>query len=372
MASDGATELVGSRPLLIAEIGTSHQGDIGHARELIDAAAESGADCVKTQIVYADELVHPRTGLVELPGGSVPLWERFRALQADRSLFEEMNRRCRERGVSFLASCFGERSLQEVRALQLPSVKIASPELNHLPLLRAVREAGLHVFLSGGVSTLSDIDEALRYLSPGRTTLMHCVTAYPAPPEEYNLRLIRTLSGVFGIPVGVSDHSLDPLIVPTIAAALGATCIEKHFTLAKSGGGLDDPIALEPEGFRKMVASVNDVASESAGASGTDEGLWSALRRRFGATEMEAVLGDGVKRLAPSERSNYGRTNRSILSVADIAPGETLTEQNVAILRSEKNLTPGLHPRYWELVLGAQVIREIGDGEGLRWDHLLR
>ena len=364
--------MVARRPLIIAEIGTSHQGDINRARELIDAAAESGADCIKAQIVYADEIVHPRTGLVELPGGPVPLWERFRALETELSLFEEMNRRCRERGVSFLASCFGKRGLRDLRALDLSWVKIASPELNHLPLLDAVREAELNVFLSAGVATLADIDEALGHLDPGKTTLMHCVTAYPAPPEEYNLRLLETLRAVFGRPVGVSDHSLDPLLVPTLAAALGAACIEKHFTLARAGGGLDDPIALEPADFRRMVDSVRELAATLPGARVVEVGVWNRLRERFGAESVRAVLGDGVKRLAPSEVENYGRTNRSILAAADIAEGDPMTEHNLSILRSEKNLSPGLHPRYWSLLLGARAARKIGDGEGLRWEHVLR
>lgn len=353
------------RTFVIAEIGTAHQGDRPRALELIDAAADSGADCVKTQVVYADEIVHRKTGLVELPGGAVPLWERFRELEVDPQLFADMASRCKERGVLFLASCFGERSLADLRALGSKIVKIASPELNHYPLLETVRKAGLDVVLSTGVATLGDIDAALGRLQSVGIALMHCVTAYPAPPEDYNLLLLQTLPAVFGVAVGVSDHSLDPILVPATAAALGAACIEKHFSLERSGGGLDDPIALEPQEFREMVDAIRE--AESAGRS---EAL-GTLEKRYGSEQLKKVIGNGVKRLAPSEAANYGSTNRSILAVRDIQAGEPIGPQNAAILRSEKNLTPGLPPREWPVVLGARAAVPIQDGEGIRWEQLL-
>ncbi len=360
------------RTFVIAEIGTAHRGDRRRALELVDAAAEAGADCVKTQIVYADEIVHRKTGLVELPGGAVPLWERFRELEADPALFSDMAERCRSRGVTFLASCFGPRSLQDLVDLGAEAVKIASPELNHLPLLKAVRDAGMDVLLSTGVSTLGDIETALEAIAPQPAALLHCVTAYPAPPEEYNLRLLDALATIFGRPVGVSDHSLDPILIPTVAAALGAVCIEKHFTLERAGGGLDDPIALEPAAFRGMVESVRGAeASRASEPVGRDETL-ATLARQFGPELLESVLGDGVKRLAPSEAENYGRSNRSILAAADIAPGEAIGPENAAILRSEKNLTPGLPPEHWDTIQGARAAKPISDGEGIQWEQLLR
>lgn len=356
------------KTFVIAEIGTAHRGDRQRALDLVDAAADSGADCVKTQVVYADEIVHRKTGLVELPGGATPLWDRFRELEVNPSLIGEMAEGCRRRGITFLASCFGSRSLQDLVDIGADAVKIASPELNHLPLLKMVRDAGLDLFLSTGVSTLSDIEAALGAVAPRPAVLLHCVTAYPAPPEEYNLRLMDSLRSVFGRPVGVSDHSLDPTLVPTMAAALGAICIEKHFTLERQGGGLDDPIALEPAAFRSMVESVR--TAEASGPAGGKETL-RTLEMTFGAERMESILGDGVKRLAPSEAENYGRSNRSILATADIAPGEAIGPENAAILRSEKNLTPGLRPEYWETIQGAQAGSPIRDGEGIRWERLL-
>ncbi|NBF40684.1 MAG: spore coat protein [Spirochaetes bacterium] len=349
----------------IAEIGTSHGGDRSRARELIDAASEAGADCIKTQIVYADEIVHPKTGAVELPGGAVPLFERFRELEVAPDFFAEMAEHCMSRGVAFLASCFGPRSLRVLTEIGLDTVKIASPELNHAPLLQLVREAGLAAVLSTGVSTLSDIERAVNVTGRSETAIMHCVTAYPAPEEDYNLRVIGHLSAVMGLPVGVSDHSLHPVLVPAAAVAVGARAVEKHFTLSRVGGGLDDRIALEPAAFSEMVAGIRDVEHRPS-AEALDE-----IGRSFGGDRLSRILGDGVKRLAPSEQANYGRSNRSILAARDIAAGEPIGDDNAAALRSEKNLAPGLSPFHWTDIKGARAARDIRDGTGIRWEHLL-
>lgn len=350
---------------VIAEIGTSHRGDIGRARTLIDAAAEAGADCVKTQIVYAEEIVHPLTGTVDLPGGPVPLYERFRALEVQPELFADMAEHCRRRGLVFLASAFGERSLADLVALGCDAVKIASPELNHAPLLRAAADAGLAAVLSTGVSTLADIERALGIVDGNRSGVLHCVTAYPAPEEEYNLRVIANLANTFGVPAGISDHSQDPVLVPGAAVALGARAVEKHLTLSRGDGGLDDPIALEPGDFAVMVEWIRAAADRPAEESRAE------LVARYGTERMERVLGDGVKRLAPAEAGNYGRSNRSIIATADIAAGEPVGTHNAAILRSEKNLEPGLSPFHWADIDGARAAAAIPDGTGIRWQHLL-
>ncbi len=348
---------------VIAEIGTAHGGDLGKARELVDAAADAGADCVKTQIVYADELVHPHTGLVELPGGAVPLYERFRALEVKPRFYETLAQSCADRGVVFLTSCFGERSLGDLRRMGAEVVKIASPEINHTPLLHAVADAGLEALVSTGVSSLADIEGALSILGKERSAILHCVTAYPAPEADYNLRLIENLGRLFGVKVGVSDHSVDPIFVPTVAVAMGAVAIEKHVTLSRRDKGLDDAIALEPAAFADMVVAIREAQAQRPPVE--------ALAQRFGEDRLRRVLGDGVKRLAPSEAQNYGRSNRSIMAIRDIAPGEVIGPENAAILRSEKNLTPGLAPAHWDTIQGARATVRINDGEGIRWEQLL-
>ena len=347
---------------IIAEIGTSHRGDLARAEDLIRAASEAGADVLKTQIVFADEIIHPATGEVMLPGGPARLYDSFRALEQSPDFYRRLMEITEACGMRFLASPFGETSLYILLELDPGEIKIASPELNHFPLLKAAAGTGKKLLLSTGVSTLADIDAALAVTGRVNTTLLHCITSYPAPEAEYNLRLIKTLSEVFGVGTGVSDHSLDPRLVPGTAAALGAVCIEKHFTLSKSDRGLDDPIALTPDEFTQMCAFIRDI--EESGEPFGD------IAAEFGKDRLEAVLGDGVKRLAPSERANYGRTNRSVHALTHLCPGDILTPDNTAILRTEKKLRPGLGPEFYEILLGRKIIRPVDAGEGIVWDDL--
>ena len=157
--------------------------------------------------------------------------------------------------------------MQELVELKPDYVKIASPELNHYKMLEALRdwrekqkargEEAVPVILSSGVSTLADIDKAVRIVGRDGVSLLHCITSYPAPEDQYNIRLVSTLKDIFGIETGLSDHSLDPVLVPVLSVACGGTIIEKHFTLSRQTSGLDDPVALEPEQFALMVHTVH-------------------------------------------------------------------------------------------------------------------
>ena len=259
-------------PLIIAELGTSHNGDIIKAKEMIDAAAEAGAGCAKFQMVFADEILHPNTGEVELPGGKIRLYDRFKQLESPPEFFEEAKEYTESQGLLFLCSPFGLKSAEFLRKLGPKIVKIASPELNYTRLLSEISRWGLPVLLSSGVSSLGDIEKALAILENAESEpeaqgtiprpqsasicLLHCVTAYPAPETDYNLRVLKNLAGIFGIAVGISDHSLDPELVPVLALGQGAVVIEKHFCLSRSDPGLDDPIALPPAPFAEMVSAV--------------------------------------------------------------------------------------------------------------------
>lgn len=363
--AEPAPFLRGGRCFIIAEIGTAHGGNLAAAFELIDAAKEAGADCAKFQLVYADEIIHPLTGTVRLPGGEVPLYERFRSLELPETFYADLKRYAERRGIAFLCTPFGLGSARVLRSLGVGMLKIASPELTHLPLLQEVSTYRLPLILSSGVSTLCDIERALEVTGRERTALLHCITAYPAPESEYNLRLLPLLSALFGVPVGVSDHSKDPLLVPVLSVLSGGTIIEKHFTLSREGGGLDDPIALPPDEFARMVQAVR--AAEAL----PEKNAMRELERRFGRGRIESVLGDGIKRLAPSERENYGRTNRSIHAVNEIPSGTVLSPEMLAVLRTEKHLRPGLHPEFLASVLGKRTVRSVPAGEGLVWEDLL-
>jgi len=358
------TEYSRKNVLIIAELGTSHGADPVKAGELIEAAAEAGADCIKFQIVYAHEILHPNTGEVELPGGKIRLFDRFRELEVAPSFFAEMKEKVKKKGLVFLCTPFGLQSARELRELRPKCVKIASPELNYSALIREIASYNLPTLLSSGVSKLGDIEEALSIMDEttgGRppVCLLHCVTSYPAPERDYNLRVLKSLSSVFGVPTGVSDHSLDPCLVPALATAMGAAVIEKHFCLSRSDNGLDDPIALPPAEFAQMVQAVRGAEKASP------EETIDAMCREHGKDLVEGVLGDGIKRLAPSEKANYTRTNRSIHALRDINKGEIIERDMIACLRTEKILRPGLSPSWEEQIIGLRARRKIPAGEGI-------
>lgn len=359
----GARSFDSGHPLVIAEIGTSHGGDIEKAFDLIDAAAEAGADCAKFQCVLADEIVHPNTGYVTLPGGSVPIYERFKALELDADFYASAKERTEAKGLLFLCTPFGLKSARLLRRLKVEAMKVASPELNHLSLIDELASYGLPTLVSSGVSTLADIERALSRLACP-VLLLHCVTAYPAPAEEYNLRLLANLASIFGLPTGVSDHSSNPILVPSLAVAVGAVAVEKHICLSRSDPGLDDPIALPPGDFSAMTRAIRMAAELPAQAT------IAALCERFGADVVEAVLGDGVKRLAPSEAANYTRTNRSIHALKAIKKGDIFSEKNLALLRTEKVLRPGIGPEQLPRIIGRAARRDVANGEGIDWEDV--
>ncbi len=350
-------------PLIIAEIGTGHGGELSKAFELIDAASEAGASCAKFQHVYAKEIIHPATGLVPLPGGDTPLYEIFQGLERSIGFYAQLKERTEGRGMIFLCTPFGAKSAQELIDLSPKLMKVASPELNHLPLLRQLAASGIATILSSGVSSLEDIKTALACFS-APTALLHCVTAYPAPPQDYNLRLLPKLSSLLGIPLGVSDHSLDPILIPLLSLACGACIIEKHFCLSRSDSGLDDPIALDPQDFKRMTMRIVEDAEKASSL------IIGRLEEEYGKNLVDACLGDGVKRLAPAEKANYGRTNRSLHALVDIRAGDAFSPENVAILRTEKILRPGLEPAWYEAILTRKAARDIEAGQGIVWEDL--
>jgi len=350
---------------VIAEIGTGHLGDRSKAADLIAAAAEAGAHCAKFQVVFADEIIHPLTGELNLPGGRVRLYDRFREVEQDEAFYAFCKAETERAGMAFLASPFGLRSAQVLKDIGSAWYKVASPELNHFPMLERLRTFDQPVVLSSGVSRLEDIERAVEVFEGVPVSLLHCVTSYPAPPEEYNLRVLRPLGALFGCPVGVSDHSMDPELVPVIGTAAGSRLVEKHFCLSRQDPGLDDPIALDPPLFRQMtraLAAIDAVAPEARDR---------AVRELYGEARVEAVLGHGRKVLAPAERANYERTNRSLHAVRALGRGHRLEAGDLAVLRTEKVLRPGLAPGLLPVVLGRRLTRDVPAGEGLVWDDLL-
>ena len=350
--------------LIIAEIGTGHNGSIQKAKELIAAAKESGADAVKFQIVYADEILHPDTGFVELPTGRIPLYERFKDLECSIDFYAELAHYTQQQGLLFAASAFGIRSADELRQLNPAFVKIASPELNHFPLLARAASFRLPVILSSGVSRLSDIERALDYLDtqglpPDMRALLHCVTAYPAPETDYNTAVLQSLSALFNVPVGISDHSLDPAAVPIAGLLSGACILEKHICLSRTDAGLDDPVALEPAQFSRMTRIIRQLTGLPQ-----DKLLAAAAEYGYSTAFLQQIIGSGEKKLAPAEKNNYGKTNRSLHYLKDMAAGTVLHAEDIGILRTEKNLSAGETPDMLHHFIGAVLQNAVKSGDG--------
>lgn len=370
--------------LIIAEIGTSHEGSEKKAFQLIDCAVSSGCDAVKFQWVYADEILHPDTGFVKLPTGNIRLYDRFKQLECSPSFYKKMCDYAHSKGVKFACSPFGLKSLKELLEIRPDIVKIASPELNHFPMLKRLSEyreeqkkkgeSKVSVIVSSGVSTLSDIEKALGILGTEDVSLLHCITSYPAPEDEYNLKLISSLKNIFGISCGVSDHSLDPVLVPSLSIACGGEIVEKHITLSRKTEGLDDPVALEGEQFALMVHCVHQTEAVM-NRYGKERGLEytvDQLSESFGRQKVTACLGDGVKKLAESEKGNYGRTNRSLHYMKNLKKGDVIKPCDIGVLRTEKVLTPGISPEFLEIITGSVLCSDVQNGEGVSFSHLLK
>jgi N-acetylneuraminate synthase len=259
---------------VVAEIGINHNGDLGIARRLIDAAAQAGCDAVKFQkrtveVVYSpEELARPR----ESPFG-VTNGELKRGLELTQEGYAEIDRHCRQRNLRWFASCWDEASVDFVAAFDPPCYKIASASLTDDRLLRHHRRYGRPLILSTGMSTLEQVDHAVEVLGTEDLILLHCTSTYPAAPEELNLRSIGTLAARYGVPVGYSGHEVG--LAPSLAAvALGACMIERHITLDRAMWGSDQAASVEPQGFARLLKDLRAV---------------------------ETALGDGKKRLWPSE-----------------------------------------------------------------------
>ncbi|RKY28909.1 MAG: hypothetical protein DRP79_01725 [Planctomycetota bacterium] len=350
---------------VIAEIGTNHDGLLAKAEEMIRAAAESGADAVKFQHFKADEMYPPNIGMVDVPGGKVDFMEHLRRTEMPPEWLPEIKAECDRCAVEFMASPFDIKCVRQLDECGVAAFKVASAEVTHLPMLDAIAETGRPVVMSTGFSTLAEVDEAVRRLEGGGCrdmAVLHCVSAYPTPPEACNLNVVPAMKKIFGRPGGFSDHTEDFTDVPRLLAAMGGDVIEKHFTLSKAEKGPDHPFALEPSEFARMVEGIRDV--ESRPREKKEQFIKS--EDRFG-----RILGCSVKGVSPLEESIYPCEKRSIRARRDIAPGETLSAESIGVLRFTRNAKQGISPRHYSLLIGRKARLAIAVGEGVQWEDLL-
>lgn len=317
---------------VIAEAGSNHNGSLDSARRLIDVAATAGADAVKFQVFRAQRLYPRSAGVSDYLGLETPIYDVIREMELPYEWLPLLADECRGTGVAFMATPFDEESADRIDPF-VDVHKIASYELTHLPLVEHVARLGKPLVVSTGTATLAEVGETVAAVraAGAELTLMQCTAAYPAPFEALQLRAITTMREAFGVPVGLSDHSRDPVVAPVAAVALGAATLEKHFTLSNDLPGPDHRFALEPHELECMIRAVRDA---------------------------KAALGDGRKEIEPAERELHAFARRAVFATAPIAAGETFGDHNVAVLRCGK-LQAGLPPCELPAVLGRRAARAL-------------
>jgi pseudaminic acid synthase len=342
----GRLPVEGRRPWIIAELSGNHNGSLERALALVDAAAAAGVDAIKLQSYTADSMTidldrdeflidDPRS-----PWRGYTLYQLYREASTPWEWHEPLFERAHRHGLAAFSTPFDEQAVDRLEQLDPPAYKIASFESGDLPLIRKVAATGRPLLISTGMATLAELAETVetaRSAGASQLILLKCTSSYPAPPDASNLATITTLKDLFGCDIGLSDHTLG-IGVAIAAVALGASVVEKHFTLDRSDGGVDSAFSLEPAEMAQLVRECHAAAS----AIGTSQ---------FGTGKAEEAS-------APHRRSLY--------IVRDMQAGERLTSDNLRRIRPGL----GLHPRHYEQVLGMRISRPARRGTPLDWDLL--
>jgi N,N'-diacetyllegionaminate synthase len=305
--------------MVIAEAGVNHNGDLGQAKKLIEVAAKSGADFVKFQTFSADRLVTKKVRKaqyqIQNSQYSESQFEMLKSLELSETMHSELIEESRVQGIGFISTAFDIESANMLLSLGQNIFKIPSGEITNLPYLRHIGSFGKRVILSTGMSNLHEVKDALELLE-----------AYPAPFIDVNLLAMRTMKEALNVEVGYSDHTLG-IEVSIAAVALGATVIEKHFTLDRNLPGPDHKASLEPDELNLLVTQIRNI---------------------------EKVLGDGVKRPMPSELENIDLIRKSIVAKCSIRKGEIFSELNLAAKRPGT----GISPMDWDRIIGSVARRD--------------
>ncbi len=338
-----------SKTIIIAEAGVNHNGDIALAKRLVEVAAQAGADFVKFQTFQAEKIVSiaakkadyqiANTGKAD--EGQLAM---LKKLELDRDMHEALIRHCRQHGIQFLSTAFDLDSIDLLGELNLPLYKIPSGEITNLPYLRKIGGMQKPVLLSTGMADLGEIEDALAVLqmaglSLDQITVLHCNTEYPTPFEDVNLEAMRTIQHAFGVKIGYSDHTLG-IEVPIAAVALGATVIEKHFTLDRNMTGPDHKASLEPQELQAMVRAIRHIE--------------------------KALAGNGRKQPSASEQKNSVIARKSIHLKTAVAQGQLLEATHLIALRPGD----GISPMDWDRVIGMQAKVNLEAGHKLSWSDL--
>ncbi len=327
--------------LIIAEAGVNHNGDIELAKKLIDAAAEAGVDYVKFQTFNSKKLVSKNAQKADYQkentkDSSETQLSMLQKLELSKEDHLVLIAYCKTKNINFLSTAFDMESIKFLHELNIDLWKIPSGEITNLPYLRKIGSYGKPVIISTGMAEMAEIEDAIKVIksagtNPNNITVLHCNTEYPTPMVDVNISAMNSISENFNVPVGYSDHTLG-IEVPIAAVALGATVIEKHFTLDKKMEGPDHKASLDPEELKAMVSSIRNI---------------------------EKAIGNGIKAPSPSEAKNKSIARKSIVASKDIRKGEIFSTENLTVKRPGT----GISPMRWDEIIGTKADKSYSEDD---------
>jgi N,N'-diacetyllegionaminate synthase len=329
-----------NKVLIIAEAGVNHNGSIEKAIEMIRVAKKAGADAVKFQTAVPELVITKHAAKAKYQTQTTDAdesqLEMIKKIHLPLDAYKKLEAECNKLEIEFMSTAFDDVSIETLKNLKLKRYKIPSGEITNLPYLRHVGSLGKPIIMSTGMATLDEVHNALNILiesgaEKDKITILHCNTEYPTPIEDVNLNAMFTIRDKLGVKVGYSDHTLG-IEIPIAAAAIGATVIEKHFTLSREMEGPDHRASLEPDELKAMVAAIRNI---------------------------EKAMGDGVKKPSKSEMKNILIARKSIVAKKPIRKGESFTEDNLTVKRPGS----GISPMEWDEILGKTADRVYEEDE---------
>ncbi|MBP6385388.1 MAG: N-acetylneuraminate synthase [Pseudarcicella sp.] len=327
--------------IIIAEAGVNHNGDIELAKQLIDQAHNAGVDYVKFQTFKASNIVSKEAQKANYQKNQTDAnesqWQMLKRLELNEESHDILMKYCETKPIHFLSTPFDLESIDLLKKIGIKLGKIPSGEITNLPYLRKMAQTFEQIILSTGMANMQEIEDAIKVLLASGThkdhiTVLHCNTEYPTPMIDVNLHAMNTIQQAFGVKVGYSDHT-NGIEVPIAAVALGASVIEKHFTLDKNMEGPDHQASLEPEELKAMVDAIRNIEI--------------------------AIAGTGIKETTDSERKNITIARKSILAAKDIKKGEIFDEKNLIVKRPGN----GISPMLWDEIIGKVAVRDFQTDE---------
>jgi len=330
-----------TKTVIIAEAGVNHNGDIRLAKKLIDAAADAGVDYVKFQTFKSTKLVSKNAEKAtyqkeNTSNASESQLDMLMRLELSEEDHYELLNYCKSKDIKFLSTGFDLDSINFLNNFGIDVFKVPSGEITNLPYLRLIGSLGKPIIISTGMADINEVEDALNVIlesgiKKSEITILHCNTEYPTPMEDVNLMAMLTIKNKFGVNIGYSDHTLG-IEIPTAAVALGATVIEKHFTLDKNMEGPDHKASLEPDELKAMVSAIRNI---------------------------EVALGHGRKEPSPSEQKNKSIARKSIVASKAIKKGTIFNAHNITIKRPGN----GISPMKWDALIGTKALKDYNEDD---------